>query len=340
MRPSAVRAACAAAVAYAGAEGVRAGRARDRDQGAAEDHLGEVLRLGMPSRSAAWTRRMTGNSGRPTREMHRPAGRPRGGEGTEAAAAAPRGESCSTSPSAPRRPARGAGRRPDRPTAPGSRPPPATSADQFASQGAEASEDGEGEARPGGGPPWRTSRTSRTRSRARRARRGDPGGRGRAGRWLRHRRSGSGWTTATGILADQRRSVAYQRLPAGPSRHCGPMQSLISRVTVRPSAYGSCEPGRRTVPSVFSRCSSTVRKMPDWARAVCSSRTRGRQIGIVGPVSCTRWSVSQRSVAGRRTGSHHWGAAPSRAIRWRWPPRRVPVRTGRGTLRLRGRRAR
>jgi hypothetical protein len=157
---------------------------------------------------------------------------------------------------------------------------------------------------------------------------------------VRHRRSGSGWTTATGILADQRRSVAYQRLPAGPSRHCGPMQSLISRVTVRPSAYASCEPGRRTVPSVSSRCSSTVRKMPDWARAACSSRTSGRQMGIVGPVSCTRWSVSQRSVAGRRTGSHHCGAAPSRAIRCAVAASSSSCPNGAGTLRLRGRRAR
>ncbi len=58
------------------------------------------------------------------------------------------------------------------------------------------------------------------------------------------------------------------------SRHCGPMQSLISRVTVRPSA-GASGSSPRTVPSGSARCRVTVRKTPDWASVACSSRTKG-----------------------------------------------------------------
>ncbi len=92
------------------------------------------------------------------------------------------------------------------------------------------------------------------------------------------------------------------------------MQSLITRVTVRPSA-GACVPSPCTVPSAVTRSGLTVRKTPDWATAVCSSRIRGRQTGIVGPVSYARFRRSQRSRAGRSTGSHHSGDAPRRAIR-------------------------
>lgn len=109
---------------------------------------------------------------------------------------------------------------------------------------------------------------------------------------------------------------------------------------MRPVAYDSCEPGRTTVPSAVSRCSSTVRKTPDWARAVCSSRTSGRQTGMVGPESYTRCRVSQRSVVGRSTGTHQRGAAPSRAMRCAVASSSSSCPTGASTRRLSGRRVR
>lgn len=109
---------------------------------------------------------------------------------------------------------------------------------------------------------------------------------------------------------------------------------------MRPAAYDSCEPGRTTVPSAVSRCSSTVRKTPDWARAVCSSRTSGRQTGMVGPESYTRCRVSQRSVVGRSTGTHQRGAAPSRAMRCAVASSSSSCPTGASTRRLSGRRVR
>lgn len=109
----------------------------------------------------------------------------------------------------------------------------------------------------------------------------------------RQSRSGSGWTTATGIVRAQRPSTPYQRLVASwPAYQWGPLQSLRTSAAARPSRGGRLAgrpPGDcRSRPSSVRASSLIPRNAPVCPKTRWSSRHNGRQTGIVGPASYTR----------------------------------------------------
>ncbi len=138
---------------------------------------------------------------------------------------------------------------------------------------------------------------------------------GRVGRAVfRHRCSGSGWTTATGIRRAQRCSVAYQRVPAGA------LPPLRAHAVADQEGDGTAVCGIVGVGSVHGAVGGGP-VQGDRAEGARLGQhgvqfaDQGRQTGIVGPASYTRFRRSQRSCAGRSTGSHQAGSAPRRAMR-------------------------